>query len=352
MDDHDGEADALLPTPTLAAQGTQRKRFKRPASPPLTAQNETRGQVPCSKFLPVVKYFAVFIAGFLLGVGVITSSDPDPLGAFGKGIKATGKASSGGYYHPQHRPHLPIVPPKVAGHPDKPDSSKLGQTDESEDIFPTRIGYQGPISTGTEPFVIATAPASVSYPTFDLPASLPLPIHNSSSQVYTKWGNLSPWRTVDSTSLGLDDVSRGIPEGCTLEGVHVLHRHGARYPTNSSTFGGPASFARKWERNGLRAKKDSKLSWLNDWRFTLGEEVLTPLGRQQMCKCSPIMTFYPTQIFSVDLGVHLRVRYGGLLDRNTFGDFSETTPARNHKHVPVWRTESQCVRFVITTIRG
>lgn len=78
--------------------------------------------------------------------------------------------------------------------------------------------------------------------------------------------------------------------------------------------GAPAAFAAK-----LRAANASKkikfsgsLSFLNTWSYKLGNDVLTPFGRQQL----------------FDLGVSFRLKYGYLLE--SFTD-----------RLPVFRTESQ-----------
>lgn len=93
------------------------------------------------------------------------------------------------------------------------------------------------------------------------------------------WGNLSPYHSVESH--GLDDASALIPEGCELEELHWLQRHGARYPT--ATPGGPADLGQRLkEATNWKAKGD--LAFLNDWSYKLGAEVLTPFGRSQLCE--------------------------------------------------------------------
>jgi hypothetical protein len=65
--------------------------------------------------------------------------------------------------------------------------------------------------------------------------------------------------------------------------------------------------AKEWDATG-------RLAFLNEWTYKLGEEVLTPFGRQQL----------------YNLGVGMRLKYGFLLE-----DFT----AQNK--LPVFRTESQ-----------
>ena len=136
------------------------------------------------------------------------------------------------------------------------------------------------------------------------------------------WGNLSPWYSVDHGSFG---VSGGpeTPAGCVVDGVHLLYRHGARYPTEYAAFASPVGFAAKLhkanqgKKGKLRAKGD--LAFLNTWTYKLGHNVLTPFGRQQL----------------FDLGVGMRLKYGFLLESFTDPE-SQIAP-----RLPIIRTESQ-----------
>lgn len=175
--------------------------------------------------------------------------------------------------------------------------------------------------TGAEPAAAATAAAyaynagtSNNYP---LVADQP---NNSSSgnfDVFKYWGNLSPWYSVPSSFYGLNDTSPLIPDGCSVTQVHLLYRHGARYPTSGA---GPSTFAAKLataaaQGGGFNATGD--LSFLNTWTYKLGAELLTPFGRLQ----------------NFELGVAFRQQYGELLN-----NFTEQGA------LPVFRTESQVSR--------
>ncbi|KAF8688406.1 Phosphoglycerate mutase-like protein, partial [Rhizoctonia solani] len=182
-------------------------------------------------------------------------------------------------------------------------------------LFPTDVGYPGPTPTGVEPGVVATAPA---YPQHTGAPGLLLPQKikgktSSSFDLFKSWGNLSPWYTVPSSEFGLDGASPAAPDQCRVTGLHVLHRHGARYPTEWSNYAGPATVEGKLRASGNFSAK-GELEFLNDWKYSLGAEVLTPFGRHQL----------------YDLGVSMRMRYGFLLNNFTR---SET--------VPTFRTESQ-----------
>ncbi|KIR36825.1 acid phosphatase [Cryptococcus deuterogattii MMRL2647] len=193
-------------------------------------------------------------------------------------------------------------------------------TSVNSKLFPPEsvVGYPGATVTGVEPAAAATASAyayndgtSNNYP---LVADQP---NNSSSgnfDVFKYWGNLSPWYSVPSSFYGLNDTSPLIPDGCSITQVHLLYRHGARYPTSGA---GPSTFAAKLatataQGGGFNATGD--LSFLNNWTYKLGAELLTPFGRLQ----------------NFELGVAFRQQYGELLN-----NFTEQGA------LPVFRTESQ-----------
>lgn len=94
--------------------------------------------------------------------------------------------------------------------------------------------------------------------------------------------------------------------------MHLLYRHGARYPTSDAA---PQTFAKKLA-NATHAdfRVSGELAFLADWTYKLGAELLTPFGRSQ----------------NFLLGVTYRELYGHLLN-----NFTETGT------LPVFRTQSQ-----------
>ncbi|KAG8704002.1 hypothetical protein FRC09_003832 [Ceratobasidium sp. 395] len=208
---------------------------------------------------------------------------------------------------------LPGVIPGFKANSDHFPPSK--PTNAIPSLFPTNVGYAGPTPTGVEAGIVATAPA---YPQHTGAPGLLLPqkIKGSSKasfDLFKSWGNLSPWYTVPSADFGLPDASPMAPEQCRVTGLHVLHRHGARYPTEFSSWGGPARMREKFSKASNFAAT-GELEFLNDWSYVLGAEILTPFGRHQL----------------YDLGVSMRMRYGFLLQ-----NFTKTNT------LPVFRTESQ-----------
>lgn len=131
----------------------------------------------------------------------------------------------------------------------------------------------------------------------------------SAEFLFSNSGNLAPPRSIPS--WGLPDASEKIPDQCQLDQVQILHRHGQRYPTTGTSTEG---LARKITEAGSSFDAQGPMSFLKDWSYPLGTEILTPAGRLQLFQ----------------LGATTRLKYGGLLDR-----------MRSLSHKPVFRTTSQ-----------
>ncbi|KAJ3995787.1 phosphoglycerate mutase-like protein [Lentinula boryana] len=180
-----------------------------------------------------------------------------------------------------------------------------------DSLFPdaSEVGFAGPTPTGDEAESVATAPAMAPVKGY-FPLVRPETSDNKGElfDVVKSWANLSPMQSVKS--FGLDHATEQIPEGCKINQVFLLHRHGARYPTDGS---GPAAFAADVHSaagNGTFVAT-GPLEFLNTWTYKLGAELLTPFGREQL----------------FNLGVGFRVKYGDLL--------------KNFTGLPVWRTTSE-----------
>lgn len=185
------------------------------------------------------------------------------------------------------------------------------------DLFPleTEVGYPGVTLTGVEPAAIETA---ASYPSNSgAAANYPLVIDETQDNVplnmYQYWGNLAPWYSVPSSFYGLEKASPIVPDTCEITQVHLLYRHGARYPTSGAN---PSKFAGKLQNVTAQDGFTSwgELEFLNKWTYKLGAELLTPFGRSQ----------------NFELGIAARQQYGSLLN-----NFTEQGT------LPVFRTQSQ-----------
>ena len=169
--------------------------------------------------------------------------------------------------------------------------------------------------TGVEPAAIETA---ASYPSNNkAAANYPLVIDETQDNVdlnmYQYWGNLAPWYSVPSSFYGLETASPLVPDTCEITQVHLLYRHGARYPTSGAN---PSKFAAKLHNVTAQDGFTSwgELEFLNKWTYKLGAELLTPFGRSQ----------------NFELGIAARQQYGNLLN-----NFTEQGA------LPVFRTQSQ-----------
>lgn len=179
---------------------------------------------------------------------------------------------------------------------------------------------------GLDPAAAATASSSSA-----AEASAPTGAKYASNfDITTSWGNLSPY--ADSPGFG---VSNGVPRGCELTQVHILHRHAQRYPTASDLDGlGMQKFAQKLknytEQHPHRALARGPLAFMNDWEYMMGEDTLLGSGAA-------------TEATS---GADAWGRYGRLLYRAGAGvmRWSEglnVYPNGTRRAKPVFRTTSQ-----------
>jgi hypothetical protein len=75
----------------------------------------------------------------------------------------------------------------------------------------------------------------------------------------------------------------------------MLSRHGSRYPTmgtNVQTFGQKvANLTGKFKASGA-------LSFLNDWKYQLGAEILVPRGRQELFESGVLHYYQYAQLYN------------------------------------------------------
>lgn len=135
-------------------------------------------------------------------------------------------------------------------------------------------------AAGDEADSIATAPALA-----QVDSVFPLIKPDTSDKqgkkfdVLQHFGNLSPWQSIKS--FGVPNTSPLVPDGCSLVQTHLLHRHGARYPTSN---GPPSAFATRINAaaTGTGFSASGPMQFLNTWNYKLGAEILTPFGRSQL----------------------------------------------------------------------
>ncbi|KAG9835991.1 phosphoglycerate mutase-like protein, partial [Aureobasidium melanogenum] len=139
--------------------------------------------------------------------------------------------------------------------------------------------FAGPTPTGAAPFLAQTnlAPfAGASYiPNSPLETQVPIAGNKNGSNIFQNMGQLSPYFP-NPSGFGVDEYP--LPPGAEIVQLNMLSRHGSRYPTTGS---GAHKFGLK-HKNMTDAKYTGELSFLNDWSYQLGAEILVPIGKQEL----------------------------------------------------------------------
>ncbi|KAG8982798.1 hypothetical protein FRB94_007850 [Tulasnella sp. JGI-2019a] len=104
--------------------------------------------------------------------------------------------------------------------------------------------------------------------------------------IQTHWGQIRPYNNSPASYFGVKNT--GLPDGCGYEQVHILHRHGSRYPTSGLEDGTNNERFAQMIANITAAKGPSvfsgPLSFLNTYSYQLGRSLLVPTGAAQEFK--------------------------------------------------------------------
>lgn len=164
------------------------------------------------------------------------------------------------------------------------------------------------------------------------PVSRPTGASYASGYDITKnWANLTPYKDADGFG-----VPKGVPQGCELSQVHVLHRHAQRFPTDYPLDGeGMTNFAAKLTNYSKTHQEKvvavGPLKFLNQWEYVLGEDTLMENGAA-------------TEATS---GADFWIKYGRLLYRAGRDNVAAWSSSLNvysngtDRPKPVFRTTSQ-----------
>lgn len=140
--------------------------------------------------------------------------------------------------------------------------------------------WAGPTATGPPAFLAQTRvfdPAATYVPNEPLQTSIPIEGRKSEndSSIFKMMGHLTPYSP--APGWGVDEYP--LPDGAEIVQVQMLSRHGARYPT------GNANVMKLGDRiadAGEGFEPHGDLSFLKNWKYQLGAEVLVPKGRQEL----------------------------------------------------------------------
>lgn len=104
------------------------------------------------------------------------------------------------------------------------------------------------------------------------PLETQVPIQHSpeDGNIFHMHGQLSHYFP-NPVGFGVDEYP--LPTGANITQLHMLSRHGARYPTEKP------SVVDKLQNASFTA--DGPLAFLNDWTYKLGEQILVPVGKQE-----------------------------------------------------------------------
>lgn len=143
------------------------------------------------------------------------------------------------------------------------------------------------------------------------------------------WGQITPYFDNNETYFGVSDT--GLPNSCQIEQVHLLERHGSRFPTGGYDDGGnDVNFATRLQNltaANATAKFTGPLSFLNGYRYNLGSGLLVGEGAVQ----------------SFEGGVTFWQRYGRVLYNATQGQlaYNASYPNGTARVKPTLRTTGQ-----------
>ncbi|KAF9894766.1 hypothetical protein FE257_006656 [Aspergillus nanangensis] len=150
------------------------------------------------------------------------------------------------------------------------------------DYFQTSYGpYAGPTAAGELPFLAQTNPVLLGNPTYvpNTPVVTDVPVAGcrDGGEIFKHMGNLSPYMP---NPVGFGVKEYPLPPGANITQMHMIHRHGSRYPTIGAGVADLPDRIAELLKNGTRFL--GNISFLNSWEYQLGKEELTALGRQQL----------------------------------------------------------------------
>lgn len=170
---------------------------------------------------------------------------------------------------------------------EQPSSASVPQYYQtSPEIYagPTKTGDIAPFLRQTDPVLFGTASFAPNDP---LETSYPIEGNTNNDNIFHSMGQLSPYFP-NPVGFGVNEYK--LPPGANITHGHLLHRHGSRYPTGEASVAKFGSKIHKITDNGTAAWTGA-LSFLNNWKYQLGAEILVARGRQELFD-SGILFYY------------------------------------------------------------
>lgn len=151
----------------------------------------------------------------------------------------------------------------------------------SVDLFPLDIGFEGSTATAAAPFLVATDRGAIATGIPKSHYSYPEPVdltvqsfdhQENDTSIFQMMGTYTPYF---NNLEGWGVYNYANPGQCSVKQVHLLQRHGSRYPDSSYKF--PEKL-----KNATDFKAEGNLTFLNDWTYQQGKNLLTKLGNNQL----------------------------------------------------------------------
>ncbi len=115
-------------------------------------------------------------------------------------------------------------------------------------------------------------------PNTPLETALPIAGDTQNTSIFQLMGQVSPYFP-NPIGFGVNEYP--LPAGTNISQVHVLHRHGSRYPTTGAAVQKFGTTLQELVTNKT-SNFTGALSFLNTFTYELGAEILVPVGRQEL----------------------------------------------------------------------
>lgn len=96
-----------------------------------------------------------------------------------------------------------------------------------------------------------------------------------------------------------------LPENASIVQLHMLSRHGARYPTSSE---GVAVLGQKITNHTAGHRFEGPLGFLNAWEYKLGAAILVPIGKQELFDSGTLHQVRQIMLITVSITLMFFVR--------------------------------------------
>ncbi|KAI9839060.1 MAG: hypothetical protein M1837_002278 [Sclerophora amabilis] len=168
--------------------------------------------------------------------------------------------------------------------------------------------FAGPTGTGLAPFLVETnlAPLGATTRSFitntPLETAVPISGDAGNQNVFQLMGSLSPYFPNPN---GFGILEYPLPQGSNVSQLHMLHRHGSRYPTSNSNVEALGKRIAEAKASGS-FNVSGALSFLNTWSYQLGAEVLVPHGRQELFDSGVLHYYQYGQLYNTSTQILAR----------------------------------------------